>query len=196
MRVSKQPRAAGLLASCCLLVTLSVACGITLGAGNGETELFKDLTLEGDFFPGGRLTLTLEYAQQYPADILVVCELLAADSHLIRTPVTTPTNTPLPREIATPTDIPIPQPPPTSRFRLADIIREELPANEDGGPVGEATPVPGVLVHEFGTPTTEGNYVIRCLTPFDRNNSISERVTVHPIPTPTPPPGVEARVPD
>jgi hypothetical protein len=154
-------------------------CGVSFGSGPDETERFKDLTVVGAFVPGGELTLTLEYMQQYPVTVDVSCDLLRLDLP------PAPTRTPGPT--ATPTPASIPKVRPTPRSKAADILLHTLPEHRDGGAVGEATPVAGTLRHTFGAPAEPGRYAVRCYTPRDENNVISERITIREA-TPTPPP--------
>jgi hypothetical protein len=175
-----------------LVAVLGPGCGVSLEDDDPETELFKDLTVEGSFFPGGDITITLEYTQQYDAEIEVLCDLIAGDKDLIEVYPTVPTDTPVPEDVATATDVPIPQPQPTVKYKVADLFRERIVSHPDGGPVGEATPAePATIVRQVQAPTLPGPYVIRCVTPADENNAIREKITVIPFPTETPVPGAD-----
>ena len=165
-----------LLASSLSLLVL--ACGITLSAGDDETELFKDLTITGDFVPYGALTLRLEYAQVYNVDVRASCDLLIVD------PDWTPTPKPSPGPTPTATEVVIPRVHPTPSNTVDEILAETLPANSEGGVVDEATPVPGVIERQFTAPGELGQYIVRCYTPDDQNNAIAESFTVEAPPAP------------
>jgi len=162
------------LAGAVLVSALALAltgCGIRVGSEEQGTELFKRLTVEGDFHAGGALKLTLEYEQPYPVTVDVACELLFRDFK--------GTPTPLPSPGPAPT-VPIPNPEPAPVNKVLDILAQALPRNENGGPVGEATPIAGTIEREFAAPAVPGRYSVRCLTPRDRNNAIVERITIEP----------------
>ena len=159
---------------------LVVACGITLRAGEDETELFKRLTVTGDFQPFGTLTLRLEYAQVYSVDVRAVCDLL------LENPDWTPTPKPTPGPTPTPTPAVIPRVYPTPSTTVYEILAETLPFNPEGGTADEATPVPGVIERKFSMPGEPGHYIARCYTPQDVNNAISESFTIEALPTPSP----------
>ena len=157
-----------------------MACGITLSAGDDETELFKRLTITGDLLPNSTLTLRLEYARVYPVDVRAVCNLLLED------PDWTPTPKPSPGPTPTATEVVIPKVRPTPSNTLYEILAETLPANPEGGAVDEATPVPGVIERQFTVPGEPGHYIVRCYTPLDENNAIAESFTIEALPTPSP----------
>jgi len=156
---------------------LILGCGISFGDEPAKTETFKALE-SGPAVAGQTVDITLEYAQQYPVDIEVKCDLLSA--------VQTPTVTPLPTETLAPMEeretpeatlAPIPRVRPTPSNKVLEIFGTTLQRNEDGGPVGEATPVLGTLEHSFRAPAA-GDYVVWCYTPDDLNNAIFEELTV------------------
>jgi len=156
-----------------------IACGISLGSGASKTELFKRLTVEGDFHPGGPLGLRLEFERQYPVPVDVACDVL--DPNKKRTPTAVST----PGPAGTPTPAAIPRVRPTPSRKVFDIVLAQIPANAEGGPAGEATPVAGTLEQAFQAPAVPGTYVVRCYTPRDENNVISTRITISPA-TPVP----------
>lgn len=180
-----------MLAAFSLLAFLGMACGISLGAGQDETEIFKRLTVEGQDFPGADMKMTLEYAQQYDVLVAIACDIIAKDDTLASRPNVTlePTATLAP-DVA-PTDIPVPRPRPTIKNKIVNLFNDTLPVNEAGGPVGEATPVPGVIERDFQAPGFGGRYEVRCFTPQDPNNVISSPFTIIAFPTQTPMPGLE-----
>ena len=157
------------------MLALLTACGITLSSGEDETELFKELTVEGEFRVGGTLSLTLSYAQPYPVTVDVACELLLVGFKGTPTPKPTP---------GTPPPAPIPNLEPTPVNKVLDILSQQLPNNAEGGPVDEATPLLGTVEHSFGAPERPGRYTVRCYTPRDENNAISKRITIAPAETP------------
>ena len=59
---------AGLAATFC-------GCGIDFGGGSDGTELFADLTIEGEQVEGKEITVQLDYTQVYPVDVDVRCWL-------------------------------------------------------------------------------------------------------------------------
>lgn len=155
----------GALIASALLALVLIGCGITLGADEDESEIFSELTIEGDFTAGGLLTLTLEYEQPYPVDVAIVCDLLAAEERT--------------QAIATPAEGE------TDADRVLRILSESLPANPVGGPVGEATPEAGTVQWSFFLPELPGRYRIACFTPADDRNQIGQRITVAARPGPT-----------
>ena len=157
---------------------LVLACGITLSAGDGETELFKDLTITGDFVPYGALTLRLEYAQVYNVDVRASCDLLIVD------PDWTPTPKPSPGPTPTATEVAIPRVRPTPANTMYGILNQTLPFNPEGSVAEEATPVPGVIEKLFSAPSEPGRYIVRCYTPDDQNNAIAESFTIEAPPAP------------
>ncbi len=173
-----QRRLFGALLASGLLVLLGVACGITLGAGEEETEIFKRLTVEGDFRLGGVLTLTLEYEQPYSIPVTVACDVIT------KGPVPTAT---LEARGATPTPtaVVIPRPRSTPTRRVIEILTDTLPSQEDDVPPTEATPVVGTIERTFTGPDRAGDYIARCFTPDDENNSIQQPITIVPVLAPS-----------
>ncbi|MDZ4278601.1 MAG: hypothetical protein U1B78_05625 [Dehalococcoidia bacterium] len=166
-------RLLGALVAAAVLSAVLMACGVSFGASEDGTELFKRLTVTGDFRRGSTLSLTLEYAQQYPVEVEVSCVLLQESSGGTATP-----EPPDSGEPPTPTDVVIPAPQPTPKGKVQDILRETLEANPDGGPVDEATPVPGTLERQFTAPTLPGLYEVACFTPKDDNNEIEQEIVI------------------
>jgi hypothetical protein len=162
-----------LIASSLTLLVLA-ACGISFGAEKDETELFKQLTIAGDFHAGGRLTARLQYTQQYVVAVDIACDLLKPNANW------TPTPSAVPGPTATPTEVRIPRVPPTPKYKVEELFTDILPPNGKGGPVDEATPVPGTIEHGFTAPRTPGTYAVRCYTPADVNNAITEEFEVLP----------------
>jgi hypothetical protein len=161
----------GGLVATAMALPLLTACGVSVGSEDETTELFKRLTVAGDFHAGGILTMTLEYEQPYPVTVDVTCELLFRD--FLGEPTPVPTPGPAPTE-------PIPIIEPTPANRVLDILAEALPRNANGGPVDEATPISGTIERDFPAPEVPGRYTVRCLTPRDRDNRISQRITIEP----------------
>ncbi len=174
-----------ILVSTVLVFTLT-ACGVSLGAGEDGTEIFEGLTVEGHFNAGGRLRLTLDYAQPYPVEVEVECILLEVNPESTATPEVTPTPTSTPAAERTPTQAPIPRPRPTPANKVLTILREGLPANPQEAPPAEATPVYGTIEADFSAPDRPGPYTVKCLTPDDDNNAISTDITITAAVTPTP----------
>ena len=168
----------GALLASGLLVIFGVACGITLGAGEEETEIFKQLSVEGDFRLGGALMLTLEYEQPYPIRVPVVCDVITEG------PAPTATLEPG-GATPTPTAIVIPMPRSTPTRRVIEILTDALPSNEDDVPPAEATPVVGTIERSFTGPDRAGDYIVRCFTPDDENNSIQQPITIVPVLAPS-----------
>ena len=160
-----------------LLALVVTACGISLSAGEEETEIFRELTVEGDFRLGGALTLALEYEQPYPVNVAIKCDLLALD----RAGTPTPEPTEGPEVEGTPTAAAIPRVRPTPANKVQDILEETLGPNPEGGPVGEATPVVDTLTRSFTAPDRPGRYLVRCFTPADQNNAVVEEITIPPV---------------
>jgi hypothetical protein len=159
----------GALVVAAVALPLSLACGISLGSDADDSELFTRLTVTGDFVPLGGLTLTLEYAQPYPVDIEVACEVRDPDRSVAATPqAVEPTATP----------VTIPPQPKVSDKKLYDILAERVPANPSGGPFGTATPAGGVIERSFAAPEQPGSYEVRCYTPGDANNVIKRTITI------------------
>jgi hypothetical protein len=168
-----------------LFALVLAACGISLSAEEDGTEIFRHLTVEGDFRPAAALSLTLEYSRQYEVAVDVECYLRDLDTST-PTPVSTATTIPVPGMTPAPGQVSIFRPRPTPGNRVLLILSESLPPNPEGGPVGEATPVPGTITRRFFVPERPGRYSVRCFTPADDNNSISENITIAPLPTLTP----------
>jgi hypothetical protein len=124
--------------------------------------------------------MTLEYAQQYPVAIDVECALFEIEPEKTPTPESAATATSTPTNGLTPTPVRIPKPRSTPANKILDILAETLVANSVGGPVDEATPVPGVFERDFFAPERPGKYVVHCFTPDDDNNGIAESITIKP----------------
>jgi hypothetical protein len=171
-------RALGLLFACALAVGLLTACGISVGSGEQGTEVFKRLTISGDFRLTGRLMGRLEYENPYTVELWVQCDLIDPTPGETPAPLVTATAEAPPG--ATPTSAPVPRPSPTTEGFVAIMVVDRLPANPDGGLANRVTPVPGVLEFDIPPPTLPGEYRVRCYTPDDRNNQIAQRFTVGP----------------
>jgi len=154
-----------------VMLTVAAGCGISLGATEGETEMFKDLRVEGDFRLGGELHMFLAIEQPYAVDVEVRCDLLDEDAP--------PTATPEPDATPTPVEIPPLQPTPSNK--VADVFQRHVGANPEGGIVDEATPVPEPVEVTFNAPEQAGLYRLRCYTPLDEENEIELTFTVQPI---------------
>jgi len=127
-------------------------CGISLRAENSGSEIFQELVVEGEFIAGEPLTFTLTYEQPYPVEVAIACDLLERK-------------------------------PDTDVVRgLRRILRDTLPANPQGGPLDEATPVADSLQHTFPAPERPGRYIVACFTKDDRENAIGEEITIVPPP--------------
>jgi hypothetical protein len=147
----------------CVGAVVIAGCGVSFSAEDEQSEIFADVLVEGDFSPGGQLTLTLRYQQPYPAQIDVACDLLEdrsgrrADRLVARV---------LEQQI---------------------LPTQGLPVGEGTPqPLEEITPVPGSFEQPFNAPVEPGRYEVECLTPVDDNNKLSRSFTIAPIPTVTP----------
>ena len=172
-RGNDRPRRAWLGFAAVVTALIALGCGISLTAGEEGTEIFQDLQVTGDFVTGGALQLVLIYEQPYPADIAVECALLGADARTKRLATPTPTGTPDIRQ----------------RFQANKITRllyETISANPDGGPIDEATPIPGMIEYGFTAPSVPGTYRLVCYTPADSNNAIKRTFVIRPASTPVP----------
>ncbi|MEX1254981.1 MAG: hypothetical protein WEE64_11645 [Dehalococcoidia bacterium] len=144
-----------------LLATVLVAagCGVDFSPESEESEIFRGLSITGDFRPSGTLSLTLEYQQPYPVLMTVACDLLRdgvgkRDDRLV-----------------------------------ARIFELPLNVNENGGPVGESEPLLGDLKQDFRAPEQAGRYEVDCFTTAEEDNDIGRIITVAiPTSTPTPEP--------
>ena len=160
MRTRPTPRPPlGVLLAAGILSLFISACGITLSSQNTGTEIFEELTITGEFTVGEELALSLAYQQPYPVAISVVCDLLDT---LVE-----------PEEGEDPEV-------------LARILGETLAQNPDGGPLDEATPVPGAIQGTFAAPGTPGRYLVRCRTEADEDNAIFEEIRIVARRTPAP----------
>ncbi len=161
-----------------MVALFAAACGIDFGEASGETELFKDLTIDGPIVAGESVSLSLSYARQYDVALEVICDLLSVEDIPTVTPLPTGTVSPL-AVFRTPEptlpNIPLVRPTPTNKIRK--IFGTTLQPNESGGPVGEATPVLGTFDWRILAPGP-GEYVVWCYTPLDLNNAIFEDLTV------------------
>ena len=161
-------------------LALTVACGVTLGSGKPESELFQRLTVTGDFTPGAQLTLTLDYSQVYPAAFRIVCDLLEPGRP-------TPTSPPVPTlpfgAEPAPTVPRIPKPETTPVNRVLEILN--VPIGENGlettptsdRPFDDVTPVLDSLTATFTAPEP-GRYIVRCYTPVDDNNQTRKTIRI------------------
>jgi hypothetical protein len=176
--MQSQARFTSLLALAATTV-LVLACGIGFGDEEVETELFKSIEV-GPAVAGEPTTITLEYARQYPVALEVKCDLLSVADIPSPTPLATATISPAERiRTPEPTEPPIPRVRPTPKNKVMEIFGMTLEANDEGGPVGEATPILGVEERRFFAPAA-GDYTVWCYTPADQNNSIFEPLTVSP----------------
>jgi len=167
----------GVFAVSGILALTGAACGIDYGTASEETELFKQLTVTGDFTPGSLLTMRLDWEQPYPIDVEIRCDVLSEYAQ----PTATPEGSPVPPDVAerTPTPTPrIPRERPTPKTWVQDIPGDTLESNDEGGPVDEATPTSGTLERRFRAPVLPGKYFARCYTPQDENNAIFEEFTL------------------
>lgn len=162
----------------CAISLFLLACGIEFGEAADDTEILKSITIQGEIVPGEPITLVLEYAQQYPVKVVVKCDLLSVEDIPTETPLPTGTVSPLAiRRTPEPTLPKIPRVRPTPLNKVIEILGTTLEPNEDGGPVGEATPVLGTIERRFFAPEP-GDYVVWCYTKVDQNNAIFEELTV------------------
>jgi len=157
---------------------------VTLGSGAPRQELFRRLTISGDFTPGAELALTLDYSQVYPVAFTVVCELLEPGR---ATPTSPPAPTPPGGLEPTPTPVRIPKPETTPANRVLLILNRPIGANEAVGtvtkdkPFADVTPVLGSLTGAFTAPEP-GRYIVRCQTPEDDNNRIRKTIRIRQAP--------------
>lgn len=162
--------ASGLFAAASFLLA---GCGISFSEGHTQTELFKKLTVDGSFTPGGELRLALNYEQPYATELAVECDLLT-------TAKATPTPKPTKDRLGTPTPTPVhvPAPIPTPGNRVSIILEESIGPNPSGTTAGESTPVPGSITRKFNAPNQPGRYTVRCYTPADRNNQVFKGIRI------------------
>ena len=161
-----------------MFALLAVACGIDFGEASSETEIFKDLKIDGPFIAGEPLKMTLSYARQYDVKLEVKCDLLSVEDIPTVTPLPTGTVSPLalgPTPEPTLPIIPLARPTPTNKVQ--EIFGTTFQPNEDGGPVGEATPILDALEHRFFAPGP-GEYLVWCYTPRDLTNAIFEDLSI------------------
>ena len=157
---------------------IALGCGIDFGEASEETEVFKDVSIEGPFIAGEPITLSVEIAQQYPVDLLIRCDLLTMEDVPTVTPTVTETLSALaPRRTPEPTLARIPRVRPTPVNKLMEVLGTTVQPNAQGGPVGEATPVLETLERRFLAPEP-GDYTIWCYTPADLNNGIFQDFSV------------------
>lgn len=159
---------------------LFVACGIGFSEEPAETELLKEITIEEPVISGQETLMALDYAQQYPVDVEVKCDLLSLDDLPTETPLATETVSPAAlRRTPEPTLPKIPRVRPTPANKVLQILETTLEPNEDGGPTGTATPELGTFEGRFVAPAP-GDYIVWCYTPLDQNNAIFQELTVLP----------------
>ncbi len=174
-RLTRQTLAIAVLG---MVALLAAACGIDFGEASSETEIFKDLRIDGPFVAGEPLKVTLSYAQQYPVALAIKCDLLSVEDIPTVTPPPTETVSPLDlRRTPEPTLPRIPLVRPTPKNKVREIFGTTLQPNEDGGPVGEATPVLDAIELSFFAPKP-GEYLVWCYTPRDLTNGIFEDLTI------------------
>ena len=149
----------GVILTAGLLSFFISACGISLSSENTGSEVFEELTIEGDFTAGEELALSLGYEQPYPVEIAVVCDLLDALE-----------------EVEEGEDPEV----------LARILSETLAPNPEGGPLDLATPVADTLRQTFDAPDSPGRYLVRCRTEADEDNAIFEEIKIVAKRTPVP----------
>ncbi len=161
-----------------MVALLAAGCGIDFGEASSETEIFKDLTIDGPIIAGESVTATLSYAQQYDVRLKIQCDLLSVEDIPTVTPPPTETVSPLIlRRTPEPTLPSIPLVRPTPKNKVREIFGTVVQPNEDGGPVGEATPVLDTVEIRFRAPEA-GEYLVWCYTPLDLNNAILEELNV------------------
>lgn len=158
-----QKRWLGASLMCGLLAFVVVGCGISLSAERRESEIFKDLVIQGEPIVGESLSLILEYEQPYPVAIDVACDLLEEK-----------------RDENEEGEDDEPR-------RVSRILRESLPGNPKGGPLDEATPVSDTIQRSFDAPERPGRYIVLCFTREDEDNTIARLIAVAPAPTSIPP---------
>lgn len=158
----------GVILTAGLLSLFVAACGVSLSSENTGSEIFEELTIEGEsatsegeFSTGEVLALSLAYDQPYPVEILIVCDLLD------------------PLEFEDLEEDEEPEP-------LARLLNESLAPNPNGGPLDEATPVSDTINRSFAAPEAPGRYLVRCRTDADEDNAIFEEVKVVAKRTPVP----------
>lgn len=52
---------------------------MSTGSGVDESEIFRDLTVDGSFRPNGDITVRVDVEQPYPVPVTVDCDLLEDD---------------------------------------------------------------------------------------------------------------------
>ena len=83
------------LAALSVLMLVFIGCGIGFGEEPEETELLIEVTIEEPVIAGQAVTVLLDYAQQYPVEVEVKCDLLSVNDLPIETPPATETVSPL-----------------------------------------------------------------------------------------------------
>ena len=159
--------------SAALLFGLLTGCGISLSAGDAQTEVFKKLDIIGPLTPGAALTIELSYEQPYSISLDLRCDLLSTAK---ATPTPEPTDDP--RGTPTPTPVRVPAPVSVPANRVSVILNDSIPPNPNGTTAGESTPVPGSIRHRFIAPFEHGRYVVHCYTPADRDNQIRKTIRI------------------
>ncbi len=173
------PRVAALVFMSALML-LFVACGIGFGEESTGTELLKKLTVEEPVISGQPTLMVLDFAQQYPVEVEIKCDLLSLNGLPTETPLATETVSPgTLRSTPEPTLPKIPRVRPTPPNTVLQILRTNLQPNPNGGPTGTATPELDELERRFIAPEP-GDYVVWCYTPVDQNNAIFQKLTVLP----------------
>ncbi len=133
-----------------LSAIIAAGCGVSFDSNPEESEILKELSVTGDFVPGGALTLTLDYEQPYPALISVACDVLEDRNA------------------------------PRAERQVAHIPEKPLAVNDNGGPVGEATPIAERLEQQFTAPERPGRYQLDCYTVGEEDNDIERIITISP----------------
>lgn len=71
----RERRSAVALLIFALLLAFVLACGLSLEAEEPESEIFRQISVEGDLSVGSTLRLILDYEQPYAATLIVDCDL-------------------------------------------------------------------------------------------------------------------------
>ncbi len=149
-----------------LVPVLVIACGVTLDAEDEASETFRDVTVTslspGPLVAGTELQLTVNYAQPYPAQLDIECDLLAADGAKVR-------------------DLHVEAIPANSAANIPTEVDENFAA--------ETTPLLGTFGPRFFAPEMPGTYIVHCFTQEDTNNEIERVIRIVAVATPSSPAG-------
>lgn len=181
-------RLRGVLVASVALALLAAGCGISLRAEQSESEIFQELTVESEAAPGATLSLVLEYQQPYPVEIDVICSLLEVpdEEQRERDRATAEAEAAQEAEATAELRVDEDEDDDIEKYLVFRILEGTLPANSQGGPLEEATPIADTIQRTFAAPDVPGEYVVLCYTPEDEDNALGQMIVVGPTPTAEP----------